>query len=109
MKFILAIAMLVLAATHSAGQVSTISVKEWVKKLSDPDDKKNFATRAICDSIENCPDTTCLMAIEKQLPITGNSPNPYFKIRMNIIWANVYFRYVNLYSPRSGSGTGIER
>ena len=109
MKFILAIAMLVLPATYCAGQVSRISVKEWVKKLSDPDDKKNLATSAICDSIENCPDTNCLMAIEQQLPVNGSSPNPYIRIRMNLIWANVYFRYVNLYSSRSGSGTVIEQ
>ena len=47
MRSLLSIAVLFLLSTFSIAQIAATPVNEWVKKLSDPKDKKNQASRFI--------------------------------------------------------------
>ena len=84
MKFLLAILMLLIWSTHSIGQVTDISVKEWVKKLSDPEDKKGECYQLFYDSVICKKDTSELNGFLKQLEVNGNSHNIYFITRLNV-------------------------
>ena len=70
--------MLLIWSTHSTGQVTDISVKEWVKKLSDPEDKKGECYQLFYDSVICKRDTLELNGFLKQLEANGNSHNIYF-------------------------------
>lgn len=85
MKFILAIAMLALSANYCASQVTTISVKEWVKKLSDPKDIQNEAMQLLYEQVITKYDSTRLDAFVKQLEANGDSNNIYFSTRLKIV------------------------
>ena len=87
MKFLLAITILVLMTIHTAGQVSTISVKEWVKKLSDPEHKKYELFQLLHDSVLLPNDSTWLNGFVKQVGAIGNSNNLYFNTRFKILKA----------------------
>ena len=82
-KFLLTISILVIWSTHSIGQVADISVKEWVKKLSDRGDKKNESIQLLFDSVMSKTDTLKLNVFLRQLEANGNSNNIYFTTRLN--------------------------
>ena len=108
MKFLLAIAMLVLPATHSAGQVANISEKEWIKKLSDPEDKKSEFYQVLFDSVINKPDTIKLNEFIKQLEANGNSDNIYFKTRLNSIKVSLLSYKDQLRSNKSSKADALQ-
>ena len=82
MKFSPVILMLLLLSTHSFGQKAAISEKEWIKKLSDPEDKKSEFYQLFYDSVLCKRDTFEVNEFLKQLQANGNSHNSYFKIRL---------------------------
>ena len=87
MKFLLAIAILTLSAASSFGQISKHSIDEWVKRLSDPNDKKNVNYKLLFESIVLVKDTTTLNNLVKQLEAKGDIDNQYFKTRLDVVKA----------------------
>lgn len=83
MKFFLAIAMLLISINYSFCQEANISVKEWVKKLSDRGDKKNESIQFLFDSVMHKTDTLNLNVFLRQLEANGNSNDIYFTTRLN--------------------------
>ena len=100
--------MLVLPATHSAGQVANISEKEWIKKLSDPEDKKSEFYQVVFDSVINKPDTIKLNEFIKQLEANGNSDNIYFKTRLNSIKVSLLSYKDQLRSNKSSKADALQ-
>lgn len=87
-KFLAIIAIFILTATHSSGQATHISEKEWIKKLSDPKDKKSEFYQLFYDSVICKRDTFELNGFLKQLEANGKSDNIYFRTRLNILRAS---------------------
>ena len=82
MKFRLAIAMLLISIDYSIGQVANISEKEWIKKLSDPRDKKSEFYQLFYDSVICKRNTFELSGLLKQLEENSNRHNIYFRTRL---------------------------
>ena len=89
MRSLLSIAVLFLLSTFSIAQIAATPVNEWVKKLSDPKDKKNQASRLLWDSVINSRDSSRIHKLLQQLQANANSNNTYFQIRLNLFKALV--------------------
>ena len=85
MKFRLAIAMLLISIDYSIGQVANISEKEWIKKLSDPGDKKSEFYLLFYDSVICKRNTFELNGFLKQLEANGNSHSIFFRTRLTLL------------------------
>ena len=77
--------MLLLSANHTEGQVTNISEKEWIKKLSDPEDKKSECFYLLWNSLIRKPDTIRLNEFLNQLEVNANSQNIYFRTRLGLL------------------------
>ena len=108
MKFIFAIAMLILSATYCVGQVSTISVKEWVKRLSDPEDKKNDFYQILYDSVISSNDTPRLNVFLKEVEANGLNNNDYFNTRFKILKAVALQYKDHLRSDRASKAVALQ-
>ena len=89
MRSLLSIAVLFLLSTFSIAQIAATPVNEWVKKLSDPKDKKNQASRLLWDSVINSRDSSRIHKLLQQLQANANSNSTYFQIRLNLFKALV--------------------
>ena len=108
MKFLLAIAMLVLPATHSAGQVANISEKEWIKKLSDPGDKKSEFYQLFYDSVLGKRNPFEVNGFLKQLEANGNSHNIYFRTRLIVFRVGSLMYKDHLRSNRASKADALQ-
>ncbi len=85
MKFLLAIAMVLISINYSFSQFAGTPVEEWVKKLSEREDKKNESIQSLFSSVMYKTDTLKLNVFLKQLEANGISNNIYFTTRLNVI------------------------
>ncbi len=84
MKLLLAAAILIITGIPSFGQVASVPLKEWIKKLSDPEDKKSECYQLFYDSVICKLDTLRLNGFLNQLEANGNSHNIYFATRLKV-------------------------
>ena len=88
MRFLLFIVFLFLFDKSVVAQVESIPVSEWVKKLSDPEDKKNQASRFLWDSVVKSKDSTRMNRLLLELKANAGK-NSYFNTRLNLYEALV--------------------
>lgn len=93
MKLLLPITVFILLSICANAQVAVMPVSEWIKKLSDPTDKKNKASDLLVLSVIISPDTLRLNSLLQQFQEKGNSNSQYFKIRFTLIKAkSLYYK-----------------
>jgi tetratricopeptide (TPR) repeat protein/DNA-binding CsgD family transcriptional regulator len=92
MRFLLSLLVLILMSTSSVAQVADKPVSEWIKELSNPEDKKNHASRLLLDSVVNTGDSSKIKKLLLQLQAREEGSNKYFKIRLNLFRAVALYR-----------------
>ncbi len=107
-KFLLAIAMLLLLAHHTQCQVTNISEKEWIKKLSDPEDKKSECYYLLYNKVISKLDTNRVGKFLKQLEENGNNQNIYFKTRLRLFKAAALNYKDHLRSDRASKSVALQ-
>ena len=108
MKLVWAIAVFITFYGSCFAQYENISTDEWIKKLSDPNDKKNEALILFRSIIIESVDTSGIDNQISLLQASATKGNLYFKKRLNLLQASFLVRKNFLQNNQSAKGVVIK-
>jgi DNA-binding CsgD family transcriptional regulator len=89
MKFLLLLVVPIFIGIAVKGQTAQLPVNNWIKRLSDPNDKKNEGSARLFESFKLDKDTVGRNSLLLQLQAGGNNSDPYFTTRFKIFHASI--------------------